>query len=91
MEKENIPFKKTGKNLNVMQTHMAFKKKTNILKDELSNHNIQKGTFYTAKSHTKCCCSVAKSGRTLCDPTDCSTPGFPVLPCFPKFAQIHVH
>ena len=28
MEKENIPFKKTGKNLNVMQTHMVFKKKT---------------------------------------------------------------
>ena len=25
------------------------------------------------------CCSVIKSGLTLCDPTDCSTPGFPVL------------
>ena len=28
MEKVNIPFKKTGKNLNVMQTHKVFKKKT---------------------------------------------------------------
>ena len=28
---------------------------------------------------------------TLCDPMDCSTPGFPVLHCLPEFAQIHVH
>ena len=25
------------------------------------------------------CCSVAQSYLTLCDPTNCSTPGFPVL------------
>ena len=37
------------------------------------------------------CCSVAKSCPTLCDPIDCSTPGFPVLHYLPKFAQIHVH
>ena len=24
-------------------------------------------------------------------PVDCSMPGFPVLHCFPQFAQIHVH
>ena len=28
---------------------------------------------------TSCCCSVAKSCPTLCNPMDCSTPGFPVL------------
>ena len=27
-----------------------------------------------------CCYSVAKSHLTLCDPMDCSMPGFPVLP-----------
>ena len=27
----------------------------------------------------------------LCDPTDCSTPGFPVLHCLPELAQTHVH
>ena len=27
----------------------------------------------------------------LCDPVDCSTPGFPVLHYLPEFAQIHVH
>ena len=38
-----------------------------------------------------CCCSIAKSGLTLCDPMDCSTPGFPVLHYLPEFAQTHVH
>ena len=37
------------------------------------------------------CCSFAKSCPTLCDPMDCSTPGFPVLHYLPYFAQIHVH
>ena len=38
-----------------------------------------------------CCCSVAKSCLTLCDPTDYSTPGFPVLHRLSEFAQTHVH
>ena len=37
-----------------------------------------------------CCCSVAQACPTLCDPTDCSTPGSPVH-YLPEFAQIHVH
>ena len=36
-------------------------------------------------------CSVAKSCPTLCDPMDCTTPGFPVLLYLPEFAQTHVH
>ena len=36
-------------------------------------------------------CSVAKSCPTLCDPMDCSTPGFPVLHYLPELAQPHVH
>ena len=28
---------------------------------------------------------------TLCNPMDCSTPGFPVLPYLSEFAQTHVH
>ena len=35
--------------------------------------------------------SVAKSSLTLCNPMDCSMPGFPVLYHLPEFAQIHVH
>ena len=37
-----------------------------------------------------CCCSVTKSYPALCNPMDCSTPGFPVLHCLPKFAQTRV-
>ena len=33
--------------------------------------------------------SVTKSCPTLCDPVDCSTPGFPVLHYLPEFAQTH--
>ena len=34
---------------------------------------------------------VVKSCLILCDPINCSTPGFPVLHYLPKFAQTHVH
>ncbi|KAB0377934.1 hypothetical protein FD755_009512 [Muntiacus reevesi] len=33
------------------------------------------------------CCSVAKLCLTLCDPMNCSMPGFPVLHYLPEFAQ----
>ena len=36
-------------------------------------------------------CSVAKSCPVLCDPTDCSTPGLPVLHRLPEFTQTQVH
>ena len=38
-----------------------------------------------------CYCSVPKLCLTLCDPMDCSMPGFPVLHYLPEFAQTHVH
>ena len=38
-----------------------------------------------------CCCLFAKSCLTLCNPVNCSRPGFPVLHCLPEFAQTHVH
>ena len=37
------------------------------------------------------CCPVTKTCPTLCDPMDCSAPGFPVLHHLPEFAQTHVH
>ena len=39
----------------------------------------------------KCCCSLAQSCPTLCEPMDCSTSSFPVLHCLPKLARTHVH
>ena len=35
--------------------------------------------------------SVAQSCPTLCDPVNCSMPGFPVLHCLLEFAHTHVH
>ena len=37
------------------------------------------------------CCLVDQSCPTLCDPMDCSTPGFSVLHYLPEFVQTHVH
>ena len=44
-----------------------------------------------AKTTSNCYCLVTQSGLTLCDPMDCSTPGFPVYHQLPEFAQTHVH
>ena len=41
-------------------------------------------------SWTRLCCSDAKSCWTLCEPMNCSRPGFPVLHCLPEFTQTHV-
>ena len=41
-------------------------------------------------SHYLCTCSVAKLSSTLCDPMDCSTPGFPVLNHLSESAQTHI-
>ena len=38
-----------------------------------------------------CCCSVAQLYLTLCDPMDCSMPGFPELHCLLEFAQTYIH
>ena len=38
-----------------------------------------------------CFCSVTKLCPSLCNPKDCSTPGFPVPHHLPEFAQTHVH
>ena len=36
-------------------------------------------------------CSASQSCLTLCDPMNCSTPGFPALHRLLKFAQTHAH
>ena len=38
-----------------------------------------------------CCCSVSQLCPTLCDPMDCSMPGFPVPHHLPELGQTHVH
>ena len=38
-----------------------------------------------------CCCLVSQFCQTLCDSTNCSTPGLPVLHYLPDLPQTHVH
>ena len=42
-------------------------------------------------SHLLQLSSVTQACPTLCDPMDCSTPGFPVPHQLPELAQTHVH
>ena len=48
-------------------------------------------TFSSIRALLCCCCSVAQSRLTLCDPVDCSAPGFPVLHHLLEFAHTHIH
>ena len=52
---------------------------------------IQRFTVFAFTFVTCCCFSVAQSCPTLCDPIDCSTPGFPVLHHLLELGQTHVH
>ena len=52
------------------------------------NYNSHYGKPHGGSSET--CCSVTQLCPTLCDPMDCSPPGFPVHRRLPEFAQTHV-
>ena len=47
--------------------------------------------FWTAYLYGNFCCPFTQSCLTLCNPMNCSTPGFPVLHHLPELAQTHVH
>ena len=47
-------------------------------------------TFYFFLDHWSVS-SIAQSCPTLCDPMDCSMPGFPVHHQLPELTQTHVH
>ena len=54
-------------------------------------HKKDSGLTIIGLASSTCCCSVAKSCLTLCDPVDYSMPDCPVLHCPPEFAITHVH
>ena len=47
------------------------------------------GFYFWTRTFECCCCLVAQSYPTLCDPMNCSTPDFPVLHYFLEFAETH--
>ena len=73
-----------------LETQLAALEIEFILLLEMSTF-VLKAFLMLHEAHVHCYCSVAKSCLTLCDPMDCSTPGFPVLHYLPEFAQTHGH
>ena len=54
--------------------------------------NYSNELIYKTIGNKLCCCSVAQSCLTFCDPMDCSTPGLQVHhQLLPELAQICVH
>ena len=49
------------------------------------------GELFTTWASWEGFSSVTQSCPTLCDPIDCSTPGFPVHHQLPELTQTHVH
>ena len=47
-------------------------------------------SWQNLKQYLEICCSVAQLCLTLCDPIDCSTPGFSVLHYLPEFRDDHI-
>ena len=47
--------------------------------------------LFLLMSVSTCGCTVAQLCLTLCDPMDCSPPGFSVLHHLPELAQTHIH
>ena len=79
----------TGISLNFCQ---AFKQVYLTSQYDLSvliQTDLSKNFEFSSKNNNHC--SAAQSCLTLCDPMDCSTPGFPLLHCQLELAQTHVH
>ena len=69
-----------------MHLHVPKYMKPKTFKIERRNRK-----FSLSLKHVSSFTSVAQSCPTLCNPMDCSTPGFPVHHQFPELAQIHAH
>ena len=54
-------------------------------------HGVSKSKTQLSNFHFHQFSSVTQLGPTLCDPMDCSTPGFPVHHQLPEPTQTHVH
>ena len=76
-----------------MNTSMEDSGLADLTEQRLSQQR-QKGPRQNQPCHSAnalihCCCSVAKSCPTLCDPINCNMPVFPVLLYLLEFAQTH--
>ena len=78
---------------------ISFSRGSSWPRDQTQSQSLQTGSLLPeppGKPHLRVLSSVQFSSvtqlcLTLCDPMDCSTPGFPVHNQLPEFTQIHVH
>ena len=78
----------------------ALKEHTIYQKNHFTEQKILLRTFIIPLLQPTCtsrgiydliCCSVTQSCPALCDPMNCSMPGFFVHHYLPELAQIHIH
>jgi len=63
-----------------------------ITEDGDCSHEIERHLFLGRKAVTNlCCCSATQPLLSLCNPMECSMPGFPVLHHLLELAQTHAH
>ena len=79
----------------VVHTALAMKHKLRISGEMFANsvhaQPLSLPSFHGSHMTQLRLSSVAQSCLTLCDPMDCSMPGFPVHYQLPELAQTHVH
>ena len=61
------------------------------LKENKTKKQVEKQENISPRFICGACCSVTILCLTICDPLNCSMPGFPVLHYLPELAQTHVH
>ena len=74
--------------IHLYQFHPTLSSFLQLYKSISMHGNVGQKRFFNT---INCCCLVAKLCVTLCDPINCSMPGFPVLHYLPEFAQTHAH
>ena len=80
--------------------HIAIIKSIAVIFSHLDPVSLKRPLYFFSNQRGKiylslfppvcCCCSLTESCLTLCDPVDCSIPGFPVLHYLPEFVQTYV-
>ena len=70
---------KEMKDQTILTCHLSLVLASNIKQPHNNNLN-EIEVYFSPSVLCHCCCLVTKSCPTLCNPVDCSTPGFPVLP-----------
>ena len=81
-----------NKNMERQRNNFPSRKRARVRPRAREQETVRDGDKWCKRQSSRAvttCCSVAHSCSTLCNPKDCSMPGFPVLHYLPKSAHIH--